>query len=105
MNYFLPGAREYSKPEQIVNFHTQLLEKLRNFPGIKAAGITNVAPGDGYYGEREFLDYRASPAARWENIILAAYRTADPEYFFPVLQIPLIRGRLFSGDQRLDHDK
>jgi hypothetical protein len=53
MNYFLRGDK-YSKPEQIVNFDTELLERVRQIPGVEAAGLTNVVPGDGYYGDHEF---------------------------------------------------
>src|SRR6266702_6289110 len=52
MTYFLRGD-QYSKPEKIVNFDTQLLDKVRHLPGVEAAGLTNVVPGGGYYGDRE----------------------------------------------------
>lgn len=102
MNYFLRGDK-YSKPEQIVNLHTELLEKVRHTPGVSAAGLTNVVPGDGYYGEREFSVPEHPPQPLGEHRF-AAYRTADPDYF-QTLQIPLVRGRLFSDSERLDDDK
>ena len=46
MRYFLRGD-SYSKPEQIVSFQTQLLERVRHSPGVAAAGLTDVVPGDG----------------------------------------------------------
>jgi len=102
MNYFLRGDK-YSKAEQIVNFDTELLEKTRHIPGVTAAGLTNVVPGDGYYGDHEFWIPEHPPQPIGEHHF-AAYRTADPEYF-STLQIPLVRGRFFSENERLDHDK
>jgi predicted permease len=102
MTYFLRGE-QYAKAEQIVSFDTQLLEKVRYLPGVAAAGLTNVVPGDGYYGEHE-IRIPEHPAQEAGEHRFAAYRTADPGYF-SALQIPLIRGRFFSEDERLEHDK
>jgi predicted permease len=102
MNYFLRGDK-YSKPEQIVNFHSELLLGVRHTPGVEAAGLTNVVPGDGYYGDHEFWVPEHPPQPLGEHHF-AAYRTADPDYF-STLQIPLVRGRFFSQNERLEHDK
>ena len=72
MNYFLRGDK-YSKPEQIVNFDTQLLDRVRDLPGVEAAGITNVVPGDGYYGDHEFWIPEHPPQPPGEHHF-AAYR-------------------------------
>ena len=79
MNYFLRGD-QYSKPEQIVGFDTQLLERVRHLPGVEAAGLTNVVPGDGYYGNYE-ISIPEHPAAAPGEHHFVAYRTADPGYF------------------------
>src|SRR5438552_8595897 len=102
MNYFLRWDK-YSKPEQIVNFETELLEKVRHIPGVERVGLTNVVPGDGYYGDHEFWIAEHPPQPLGEHHF-AAYRTADPAYF-STLQIPLVRGRFFSENERLEHDK
>lgn len=102
MNYFLRGDK-YSKPEQIVSFHTQLLDKVRRLPAVEAAGLTNVVPGDGVYGDHEIWIPEHPAEAPGEHHF-ALYRTADPGYF-STLKIPLIRGRFFSENERFDHDK
>jgi predicted permease len=102
MNYFLRGDK-YSKPEQIVSFDTQLLDKVRHLPGVEAAGLTNVVPGDGDYGAHEIWIPEHPAEAPGEHHF-ALYRTADPD-FFSTLEIPLIRGRFFSENERLEHDK
>jgi predicted permease len=102
MTYFLRGD-QYSKPELIVGFDTQLLDRVRHLPGVVAAGLTNVAPGDGYYGDREIWIPEHPAEAPGEHHFVA-YRTADPGYF-AAIGIPLLRGRFFSDDERLEHDK
>lgn len=102
MTFFLRGD-QYSKPEQIVSFDTQLLDKVRHFPGVDAAGLTNVVPGNGYYGDREIWIPEHPPEAPGEHHFVA-YRTADPGYF-SAIGIPLLRGRFFSNDELLEHDK
>ena len=102
MNYFLRGDK-YSRPEQIVSFDTELLGRVRHLPGVQTAGLTNVVPGDGYYGDHEIWIPEHPAQAPGEHHF-AAYRTADPDYF-STLEIPLIRGRFFSENERLDHDK
>jgi predicted permease len=102
MTYFLRGE-QYSKPENIVSFDTQLLDKVRRLPGVEAAGLTNVVPGAGYYGDHEiWVPEHPAPSAGEHRF--AAYRTADPGYF-SAMEIPLIKGRFFSEDERLGHDK
>jgi predicted permease len=102
MTYFLRGD-QYSKPEQIVGFDTQLLDKVRHLPGVEAAGLTNVVPGGGYYGDHEVWIPEHPAEAPGEHHF-AAYRTADPGYF-SAMEVPLIRGRFFSDDERLERDK
>jgi predicted permease len=102
MTYFLRGD-QYSKPEQIVGLDTQLLDRVRHLPGVEAAGLTNVVPGDGYYGDYEVLIPEHPAPAPGEHRF-TAYRTADPGYF-SAMEIPLIRGRFFSDDERLENDK
>jgi predicted permease len=101
-NYFLRGD-QYSKPEQIAGFDTQLLERVRHLPGVQAAGLTNVVPGDGYYGNYEVWIPEHPAEAPGEHHFVA-FRTADPGYF-SAMGIPILRGRSFSDDERLEHDK
>lgn len=100
MRYFLRGAR-YARPDQIVALQTQLLERVRHLPGVEAAGLTNVVPGDGLYGETTFTipEHPPLPPDQHDS---ALFRTADPGYF-QAMEIPLIKGHVFAEDERLDH--
>jgi predicted permease len=100
MKYFLRGE-SYSKPELIVSFQTQLLGRVRHLPGVIAAGLTDVVPGDGYSGDTTFSIPEHPPQPR-EKPDSAIFSTADPGYF-EALQIPLIKGRFFSSSERLNN--
>ena len=103
MKYFLRRPK-YAQPEQIVAFHAGLLEKVRALPGVEAAGLTNVVPGDGYYGDTgiKFPEHLPLPPNVHQQ---AMYRTADPGYF-SAMGIPLIKGRVFTEDERgMKNDK
>jgi predicted permease len=102
LNYFLRGD-QYSRPEQIVDFDAELLQRVRHLPGVQAAGLTNVVPGDGYYGNYEISIPEHAAQATGEHHFVA-YRTADPGYF-SAIGIPILRGRSFSDDERLENDK
>jgi predicted permease len=100
MKYFLRGE-SYAKPEQIVSFQTQLLEKVRHLPGVAAVGLTNAVPGDGLYGDTTFSipEHPPEPSQKRDSAI---FRTADPGYFH-AMQIPLVKGRLFTSHERLNN--
>jgi predicted permease len=99
MRYGLPDV-QYDKPEKIVAFHEALLEKVRNLPGVVAAGLVSTAPGAGYESSRIF----AIPEHPSNGEVLnrdAMTRKADPGYF-NAIQIPLLQGRVFTTQDRLD---
>ena len=102
MSFFLRGDK-YGKPEQMVAFDTTLLEKIRHLPGVEAAGLTNVVPGAGYYGDKEVI-VPEHPSLSSGQHRFALYRTADPGYF-SAIGIPLLRGRFFTDNERLNNDR
>jgi len=102
VNYYLRGDK-YSQPDQAVAFDSQLLDKVRHLPGVQAAGLTNVVPGEGYYGDKEVSIPERPPLPPGEHRF-AAYRTADPGYF-QAIGIQLMRGRFFHENERLNRDK
>ncbi|HEX3436990.1 MAG TPA: ABC transporter permease [Pseudacidobacterium sp.] len=96
-------SETYAKPEQVIAFHTKLLERVRHLPGAAAAGLTNEVPGGGYWGDNSFTIPEHPPLPPGQ-FITALFRTADPDYF-SAIQIPLIRGRFFTEDERLDNGR
>ena len=99
MHISLPGAR-YRKPEQWTAFFEQLIARVRALPGVKAAGLVSTAPGEGWGGNRMISVVEHPPLPKGEGFDILA-RGADPDYF-AAIQIPLLSGRTFSHDERLE---
>ena len=102
MQFSLPDAH-YEKPKQKIAFFEQLLARVRALPGVAAAGISSALPGEGWGGDLLVDIPEHPPLPKGQGIDLM-HRGADPGYF-AALQIPLIRGRYFRNDERLDHGK
>jgi putative ABC transport system permease protein len=101
MDFALPEAR-YSKPAQRANFFDALLERVRNLPGVEAAGfVSPVVPGDGYGGDSGF-SIPEHPAPPRGKLLYALHRWTDPGYFAGI-GIPILRGHTFDGTQQPGH--
>jgi hypothetical protein len=99
MNFMLPES-QYSKPAQRAEFFETLLARVRNIPGVQAAGFGAAVPGQGYYSDSGFLAEEHAPLPVGQSQS-ALSRTADPGYF-AALGIPFLRGETFAASQRLD---
>ncbi|HYL93350.1 MAG TPA: ABC transporter permease [Alphaproteobacteria bacterium] len=99
MNFTLPEA-QYGKPVQRVTFFDDLLARVRVLPGVQAAGLVRAVPGEGYFGDAGVAVAEHPPLPQGQSQI-ALVRWADPGYF-AAIKIPLLRGRTFGADQRLD---
>jgi len=102
MQLRLPEAR-YKGPVQKDAFFEQLITRVRALPGVKAAGLVSVAPGQGWGGDAFFAVVEHPPLPRGKSLD-ALERAADPGYF-AAMQIPLLRGRTFKENERFDHAK
>jgi len=101
MDFSLPEAR-YSKAAQRAIFFDTLLARVRNLPGVQAAGfVFPVVPGDGYGGDSGFA-IPEHPAPPQGKLLYALHRWADPGYF-AAIGIPLLRGHTFDDNQRPGH--
>jgi putative ABC transport system permease protein len=100
LNYSLP-KQKYSSPEKVNAFNESLLERLRAMPGIRAVALGSVLPGEGNGGDDMFTIKEHPPVKPGELLPDALTRLADPGYF-SALQIPLLKGRFFRSDDRLD---
>ena len=101
MKYGLP-ERQYDTREKVIAFHESLLERVRRLPGVRAAGLVSTAPGAGYDGDY-VINIPEHPSSSPQIQNAAISRTADPGYF-TAMQIPLIAGRFFTDQERLDRD-
>jgi hypothetical protein len=86
----------------VLLFHQSLLERVRRLPGVRGAALVSTAPGAGPNGDRVFTILE-KPAPSSSIQYVAMTLTADPQYF-SVMQIPLLRGRVFTEHERLHND-
>jgi putative ABC transport system permease protein len=92
----LPAAQTDEQKRRQVLFHEQLLERLRGMQGVSAAGGVNSLPLAGGGSNGQFLiDNDPSRTGS------AEYRIAGRGYF-EAMGIPVLRGRLFSEEDRPD---
>jgi putative ABC transport system permease protein len=103
LDYSLP-EHKYGSPEKVNAFNEALLKKLRALPGIRAVALGSILPGEGNGGDDMFTIKEDPPLKPGELLPDALVRAADPAYF-SALQIPLLQGRFFTGDDRLDRAK
>jgi putative ABC transport system permease protein len=98
----LPGAKY--KEEQRPEFFRQLVERLKNSPGVQAVGggvnlplyASNYAIGRGFIPEGRPINV--------DEAFDASYSTITGDYF-RALQIPLLAGRLFDVRDNADAPK
>ena len=83
----------YNTSAGIQAFHARTLEKLSNLPGVLAAGAVNWLPLNGALMWGHFHLYDGRPVPRGYMVDKPA---VSPEYF-RVMGIPLLSGRVFSG--------
>jgi predicted permease len=101
MKYGLP-QKQYDTRAKVTGFHEALLERVRHLPGVKATSLVSIAPGDGWDNDNVFT-IAEKPAPKTALEYDALVRSADPTYF-STLQIPLVRGRFFTPQERLTQD-
>ncbi len=96
MHVALPEAR-YNKPEQWVEFFETLIGRVRAAPGVQSAGLVSKAPGEGWGGD-ELMTVAEHAGTQPIDLMV---RGAEPGYFHAI-GIPLLSGRIFRTDERLD---
>jgi predicted permease len=99
MHVGLPDAR-YKEAAKQVAFFEQLIERVRALPGVQAAGLASVPPGEGWGGDHA-MTVVEHPPLRMNEVPDILARGAEPGYF-AAIQIPLLRGRIFTRDERLE---
>jgi predicted permease len=92
----LPLAR-YAAEGAGGRFFAELLERVRQQPGVRAAGTVSIVPLSG--GRTDVAFAREGEQLVNDGQRNAQYRVADPGYF-DTLGIPLIRGRAFDARDR-----
>jgi predicted permease len=90
----------YKTSEQIVSFYEQLVDRVRQLPGVQAAAIATMLPGEGHQRDDVFT-IREHPPLPKGQVLDASTFLVDPDYF-SAMRIPLLQGRFLRPDERLD---
>jgi predicted permease len=93
----LPFAR-YADAEARARFHVEFERRIARIPGVLAAGATSRLPGTGQYhrwGTRRVI-------GDGEGTFLGANQRVVEGDFFAALGIPLLSGRVFGPEDRVD---
>jgi predicted permease len=103
MNHSLP-TEKYDSAVKVNAFNQTLLERVRVMPGVRAVALGSMVPGAGAGEDDIFTIPEHPPIAPGTPQPDALYRKADPGYF-SALQIPLLKGRFFTGSDRAGRPK
>lgn len=98
MQVSLPGSK-YGDREQRVNFFNQLLERLRNVPGVVDAAAAELPAGAGGNWQVEITVERGETVDT--NRSSAEAHAATPHYF-RAMNIPVLQGQEFGDVYRSD---
>jgi putative ABC transport system permease protein len=94
MDVGIPEARYQTDPQQLA-FLNQALDRIRNLPGVKSASAVMCPPVVGVcWDSVYFLEDRPIPSR--VDLPRSEFNIAEPNYF-RMMQIPLLRGRLFTS--------
>ncbi len=94
----LPQAR-YPRGEMHTAFYDQLLERVRELPGVQSAGVANLLPLTRFNIALTFDIEGRPPATDPAEAPHAGLRLASPGYF-QAMGIPLVGGRAFTEEDR-----
>ena len=84
----------YPEQPQIVNFYSQLLERVRVLPGVQSAGLISTLPLSGNNTDTSFLiEGRPQPPPNQEPV--AWFNAITPDYFH-AMEMKLLKGRPFD---------
>jgi len=97
LEYRLP-RNKYKEPATQWNFHREVVEQLREVPGVQSASLVRGLPFSGNGGTTGIvLPDREPPPKGMEPEVM--FNTATPNYF-ETIGIPLIKGRLFGNEDQ-----
>jgi putative ABC transport system permease protein len=98
-SYSLPDA-PYQSPDDRRAFHRELLTRLENIPGVEATGVVTPLPME-MGSVPSSWTLAPGPDDVTSPTVMAHMRVVTSGYF-PAMRIPLVRGRLFTMDDRKD---
>src|SRR5205814_291107 len=98
MKMVLPVSK-YSEHRQRVAFADQLLERVKNLPGVISAGTTTNIPLEREIAYDSVFDVEGRPRPNPNDVPITSHRLVSPDYL-KTLGVTLIKGRLIDDRDR-----
>ena len=97
---YVMAGRDWQDRAKRVQLLDRALEKLRALPGVTQAGLTNPLPLSGGGNQTSYLiEGMADPGpGKW----FSTENNAASRDYFETMRIPLVRGRLFTDEEKLE---
>jgi predicted permease len=96
----LTQPRGLKTAPQMIAFYDDLFERVRQIPGIQSVAASTLLPGQGHQRDDTYT-IREHPPLPKGQVLGATTSFVDPGYF-QTMQIPLLAGRVFTADERLE---
>ena len=96
----LPESK-YSEHRQRVAFVDQILERVKNLPGVLSVGITTNIPLEREIAYDSVFDVEGKPRSNPNDVPITSHRLVSTDYL-RTLGVTLIRGRLLDATDRAD---
>ena len=100
MKMVLPASK-YSQYRQRVGFVDQVLERVRNLPGVVSAGTTTNIPLEREIAYDAIFNVERGPPPNPNNVPITSHRIVSPNYL-EALGVTLIKGRLINKNDRAE---
>ena len=97
------NTTKYAEPDQRARFFKQVLEKVSNLPGVESAAAADSPP---FFGHTYVADFNieGQPPLSVADRPVNNWHWVSPSYF-GVMKIGLIKGRVFTEDDELQHHR
>jgi predicted permease len=98
LNIPIPSER-YTQATKVRQFYEQLLDRAGNIPGVRAVGLTSDLPLNGCGTIAIQIEGGRNAGGETPQAICQTWQVGN---FFQTLGIPLLRGRSFTLEDRID---
>ena len=92
---------KYPEPWQKGTFYGEVIDRLESIPGVASVGATVVDPFSGWNLSNSVTPEEVAAEVGPSGYMQAGWRSVTPG-FFSTMSVPLLRGRLFSEEDRWD---
>jgi putative ABC transport system permease protein len=99
MEFRLPASK-YTDERRIADFFTRALAEIRRVPGVESAALLRAVPLSGNSESRAY-QVEGRPIVSEGELHPSTYNIVSPGYF-GTMRIPLLAGREFTDDDRVD---